>query len=283
MNFDFELVNVITKFLVTHKTLIASLIINIILICISIKGLDLLYKNVHEKLKNHKSDAPLLRLLPILIKVLKVLVVFVLVASFLQTNGYSVTSLIAGFGIAGMAVGFAAKEAIANIFGSFELISDKVYKVGDYIQFNGMEGTVQDINFRSTKIITMNNYTINIPNNIIANTAVLNMTTAPCRRIDMFIGIEYSTPNEKINRATEILKEICTDNPMVEENTLAFVSDLDASQITLRLYVNTKTKIWAEFVEIKSQVIKEIIKRYRAEGISFAFPSQSLYVQNINA
>ena len=139
-----------------------------------------------------------------------------------------------------------------------------------------------DINFRSTKIMTMNNFLINIPNNIIANTAVLNMTTIPCRRIDMFIGIEYSTPNEKIPRAVDILKQVCVDNPMVEDNALAFVSELDASQITLRLYVNTKTKNWAEFVEIKSEVIKEIVKRYREEDISFAFPSQSLYVQNVN-
>ena len=114
-----------------------------------------------------------------------------------------------------------------------------------------------------------------------ANTAVLNMTPIPCRRIDMFIGIEYSTPNEKIARAVEILKQVCIDNPQVEDNALAFVSELDASQITLRLYVNVKTPVWSEYVEIKSDVIKEIVKRYREEDISFAFPSQSLYVQNV--
>lgn len=281
MEFDFDLIDEIGKFLMTHKTLIASLIVNIILILVVSKFLDVLHRKIHEKLKTHTSDAPLLRLLPLSIKILKFILISILIISFLQTNGYSVTSVIAGFGIAGMAVGFAAKEAIANIFGSLAVISDKVYKVGDYIQFNGMEGTVTDINFRSTKISTMNNYVVNIPNNIMANTAVLNMTPIPCRRIDMFIGIEYSTPNEKIDRAVEILKQVTKENPLVEDNALAFVSDLDASQITLRLYVNTKTKIWAEFVEIKSQVIKEIVKRYREEGISFAFPSQSLYVQNV--
>ena len=281
MEFDFDLIDEIGKFLITHKTLIASLIVNIILILVVSKFLDVLHRKIHEKLKTHTSDAPLLRLLPLSIKILKFILISILIISFLQTNGYSVTSVIAGFGIAGMAVGFAAKEAIANIFGSLAVISDKVYKVGDYIQFNGMEGTVTDINFRSTKISTMNNYVVNIPNNIMANTAVLNMTPIPCRRIDMFVGIEYSTPNEKIDRAVEILKQVTKENPRVEDNALAFVSDLDASQITLRLYVNTKTKIWAEYVEIKSQVIKEIVKRYREEGISFAFPSQSLYVQNV--
>ena len=282
MEIDMELFEKIMHFGMTHKTLIVGFIVNVILILFINKSLDILSNKTREKLQKYKSDSPLLRLLPIAIKVIKVLIIFVLVASFLQTNGYSVTSLIAGLGIVGMAVGFAAKEAIANVFGSFELITDRVYSVGDYIQFNGIEGTVMDINFRSTKIMTMNNFLINIPNNIIANTAVLNMTTIPCRRIDMFIGIEYSTSNEKISRAVDILKQVCVDNPMVEDNALAFVSELDASQITLRLYVNTKTKNWAEFVEIKSEVIKEIVKRYREEDISFAFPSQSLYVQNVN-
>lgn len=278
---NIDLIEVIGKFLVTHKVMIASLIVNIVLILVVNKVLDVLHKNVHEKLKKHTSDSPLLRLLPLSIKILKFVIISVLIISYLQTNGYSVTSVIAGFGIAGMAVGFAAKEAIANIFGSLAVISDKVYKVGDYIQFNGMEGTVTDINFRSTKISTMNNFIVNIPNNIMANTAVLNMTPIPCRRIDMFIGIEYSTPNDKISRAVEILKQVCIDNPNVENDALAFVSDLDASQITLRLYVNVTTPKWAEYVEIKSDVIKEIVKRYREEDIAFAFPSQSLYVQNV--
>ena len=282
MEFDLEIIDLIGKFIATHKALIVSIFANILLIYLTIKGLNILQSNLTNKLKVHKSDGPLLRLLPPFIRVLKFVIVFLIIASFLQSNGYSVTSLIAGFGIAGMAVGFAAKEAIANIFGSFAVISDNVYRVGDYIQFNGMEGTVKEINFRSTKIVTMNNFIINIPNNIMANTAVLNMTPIECRRIDMFIGIEYSTPNEKISRAVEILKEVVMAHEKVENNPLAFVHELDASQITLRLYVNTKTKMWAEFVEIKSEVIKEIVKRYREEGIQFAFPSQSLYVQNVN-
>ena len=142
-----------------------------------------------------------------------------------------------------------------------------------------MEGTVTDINFRSTKLITMDNYVINIPNNIIADSAITNITTIKARRIDMFIGIEYSTSNEKISKAVEILKTAAINNPQVEDDPLAFVSSLDDSQITLRLYVNTKTRLWAEYCLIKDAVIREIIKRFREEGIEFAFPSQTVYVQ----
>ncbi len=279
MDFSTKLTESLGKFFLTHKVLIFSIIINVIIIYISIKALDLLYAKVQEKLKNHKSEAPILRLVPVLIKILKILILFVIIASFLQSNGYSVTSLIAGFGIVGMAVGFAAKETIANVFGSFAVIWDRVYKVGDFIRFNGMEGTVTDINFRSTKLITMDNYVINIPNNIIADSAITNITTIKARRIDMFIGIEYSTSNEKISKAVEILKTAAINNPQVEDDPLAFVSSLDDSQITLRLYVNTKTRLWAEYCLIKDAVIREIIKRFREEGIEFAFPSQTVYVQ----
>ena len=84
------------------------------------------------------------------------------------------------------------------------------------------------------------------------------------------------------NGSEKSLLNIFKSLSKVENNPLAFVHELDASQITLRLYVNTVTPKWAEYVEIKSEVIREIVKRYREEGISFAFPSQSLYVQNVN-
>ncbi len=279
MEFNSKVADYLAKFFVTHKALVFSVIINIIIIYVSIKALDLLYWKAQERLKNHKSDAPLLRLVPVIIKIVKIVILFIIIASFLQSNGYSVTSLIAGFGIVGMAVGFAAKETIANVFGSLAVIWDRVYKVGDFIRFNGMEGTVKDINFRSTKIVTMDNYVINIPNNIMADSAITNLTTIRARRIDMLIGIEYSTPNEKIARAVEILKSVAIDNPKVEDDPLAFVSELDSSQITLRLYVNSKTRIWAEHCLIKDEVIREIVRRFREEGINFAFPSQSIYIE----
>ena len=146
--------------------------------------------------------------MPIITKTAKVIIVFLLLAGFLQSFGYNVSSLIAGFGITGLAVGFAAKEAIGNIFGSIGLLADRVYKVGDYIAFDGMEGTVTDVNFRSTTIVTLEGFEVNIPNNLLANNEITNVSKATQRRIDLSVDIEYGTSNEKIDRACEILKEI---------------------------------------------------------------------------
>ena len=106
------------------------------------------------------------------------MVIFIALTGFLQSQGYSVSSILAGFGIGGIAVGMAAKDALANIFGSLEILSDHVYRIGDYVKINDIEGYVEDINIRSTKIRDLDNFLISIPNNIAANALITNVSQA---------------------------------------------------------------------------------------------------------
>ncbi len=136
-----------------------------------------------KKLRNrHSTDNALLSFMPILNKVAKVTILFIAVVTLLQSHGYSITSLVAGFGITGLAVGLGAKETISNMFGSFALLADKTYRVGDYIIINqtiqdhSVEGIVEEINLRSTKLRTNDSSLIIIPNNVIANGVVKNTT-----------------------------------------------------------------------------------------------------------
>ena len=184
---------------------------------------------------------------------------------------------IAGFGITGIAVGFAAKEAISNVFGSIGLLADRVYKVGDYIAFDTYEGTVSEINFRSTTITTIEGFDVNIPNNLLANNEITNISKAKERRIDLSIDIEYGTSNEKIDRACEILKEIALNDPEIKDNFEAIIDSMAPSSIVVRLIAYTSATAGSQVRRVKSKVIREIIQRYRAEGIEFAFPSMSLY------
>jgi MscS family membrane protein len=217
--------------------------------------------------------------MPVLSKIIKSIVVFMLLAGFLQSFGYNVSSLIAGFGITGLAVGFAAKEAIGNIFGSIGLLADKVYKIGEYISFNGYEGTVEKINLRSTTIRTLSGYPVNIPNNILANEEITNITHVNKRRLDISVDIEYGTPNEKIDKAIEILKDIAEKDEKIIKGAQAFINDLAPSSIVVRLFAQTKVTNYYQFLEYKGNIIREIIHRFRAEGINFAFPSTSIYVE----
>ena len=268
----------ILKFLGVHAKFIIGVVVNIILIWGISSIIDIFSKNIDKKLRQKNSDSPLLHLLPVLSKILKAVIVFLLLAGFLQSFGYNVTSLIAGFGITGLAVGFAAKEAIGNVFGSVGLLADRVYKIGDYIKFNGYEGFVENINLRSTTIRTLEGFVVNVPNNQLSNEEITNVSMANSRRIDITVDVEYGTSNEKLDTACRILKEIAEENPTILDNVEVFFDNLAASSIQVRVVAYTREVSWAKYVHIKSNIIKQIITRYREEGIEFAFPSTSVYM-----
>lgn len=268
----------IIKFIETHMKFVIGVGINILLIWLGCKIVDVFYNKLERKLRAKNSDSALYNLLPVLSRILKATIVFILLAGFLQSFGYNVSSLIAGFGITGLAVGFAAKEAIGNIFGSVGLLADRVYKIGDYIKFNGYEGTVENINLRSTSVRTLEGYLVNVPNNQLANEEITNVSQAYKRRIDISVDIEYGTSNEKIDRGLEILKEIAATNDTILEGEMAFIDNMAPSSIQLRLVAYTNQASWADWVEVKSCIIKQIIHKFRDEGIEFAFPSTSIYM-----
>lgn len=271
---------IIVNFFVKHASVILGAIINLILIGVLCKLTDAFNNKVERKLLKKHPDSPLINLMPILTRIAKVVIVFVIIASFLQSCGYNINSVIAGFGITGLAVGFAAKEAIANVFGSIGLLADRVYKVGDYISFDGYEGTVVDVNFRSTTITTLEGFEVNIPNNLLANNEITNVSKAKQRRIDISVDIEYGTSNEKIDRACEILKEIAINKPELNDGFESIIDSMAPSSIIVRLIAYTNLTAGSDVRMIKSAVIREIIHRFREEGIEFAFPSVSLYKAN---
>ena len=261
----------IVDFLIKHANFIVGIIINLIIINIFCRLADAFNKKIEKNLLKKHPESPLVNLMPILI-------VFVILASFLQSCGYNINSVIAGFGITGLAVGFAAKEAIGNVFGSIGLLADRVYKVGDYIAFDSYEGTVTEINFRSTTIKTIQGFDVNIPNNLLANNEITNYAKPTERRIDLIVDIEYGTSNEKIDKACQILQEIAEINSEIKDGALAFIENLASSSIQIRLVAYTSQSTWAGATLVKSRLIREIIHRYREEGIEFAFPSTSVYM-----
>ena len=272
------IVKPIFSFLGVHAKFIIGVLVNIVLIWAVCKVCDAFTRRIEYKLKSRNTDSPLLNLMPVLNKIVKAIIVFMLLAGFLQSFGYNVTSLVAGFGITGLAVGFAAKEAIGNIFGSLGLLADRVYKIGDYIKFNGYEGTVENINLRSTTIRTLEGFVVNVPNNVLSNEEITNVSQANKRRIDITVDVEYGTSNEKLDVACKILKDIADNDATILSGAETFIENMAPSSIQVRLVAYTSETSWAGHAHVKSNVIREIIYRYRAEGIEFAFPSTSVYM-----
>ncbi len=272
------IVKPIFSFLGVHAKFIIGVLVNIVLIWAVCKVIDVFTKRIELRLRSKNTDSPLLNLMPVLGKIIKSIIVFLLLAGFLQSFGYNVTSLIAGFGITGLAVGFAAKEAIGNIFGSFGLLADRVYKIGDYIKFNGYEGTVENINLRSTTVRTLEGFIVNVPNNVLSNEEITNVSQANKRRIDISVDVEYGTSNEKLDVACNLLKEIAERETRILDGAETFIDNMAPSSIQVRLVAYTKETSWAGHAHVKSDIIRQIIHRYREEGIEFAFPSTSIYM-----
>ena len=269
----------IVMFLGKHTPFILGVIINVVLIMVINKVINIFEMKLSSKLREKHSDSTLVNLLPVLIKVLKAVIIFMLLVGFLESFGYNVSSIIAGFGITGLAVGFAAKEAIGNVFGSVGLLGDRVYKIGDYIKFDNIEWYVEKINLRSTSIRTLDNFVVNVPNNTIANEAITNVSKCKKRKIDITVGVEYGTSNEKLDRAVEILKDIATnDEKIIGSGMFTSIEALADSSINIRLFAYTSETAWAKYKVIKGNIIRQIIHRFREEGIEFAFPSTSVYM-----
>lgn len=264
-----------------EKGLIA-LGINLLLIIVLFTIIDIVDKKIIERIKNTEANSPLLRFLPIIMKLIKAIIIFIAITGLLQSQGYSISSILAGFGIGGIAVGMAAKDALANIFGSIEILSDHAYKIGDYVKINGIEGYVEDINIRSTKIRDLDHFLINIPNNIAANTVITNVSRAKKRFINITFDVVYSTDNDKIQLAQEILKECATNHKDILNEFTVAIHDLGESSINIRFRGYVKSGSYDKFLKVRGEFIEEAVKKYRLAGIDFAFPSRSIYIESDN-
>ncbi|MBS5802527.1 MAG: mechanosensitive ion channel family protein [Brachyspira sp.] len=273
-----DYINKIGKVLETiHFGLIAEIIINLVILVLFSKAIDVFDNRLRKKFAAN-DNVQMIKFIPILTRTLKAVVFFVILAALLQSHGYSVSSLIAGFGITGLAVGFAANATIANVFGTIAIISDKAFEVGDYIKLGSLEGTVEDINLRSTKLRTLDNALTIIPNSTVSNGEIVNVTKAHKRRILETIGVTYDTSDEKLKRAIEILEDILQKNSEIYGDYVVFLDTLADSSINIKMNAYVKTNNYVKFLKIKEIVMLEVIKRFREEGIDFAFPSRTLYM-----
>jgi len=270
----------ICDFFTTNSTLLSQILVHIALFVAVMYVVDHTVKNLKQRIYANSDNASLYNILLFGAKVVKIVALILILGSFLQCRGYSLTSLVTGLGITGLAVGLAAKEMLASLLGSISIMTDRVYKVGDYISINGVEGIVEAVNFRSTKIRTIANTLITIPNNITADTIVHNRSESEFFRLIETFDVEYGTSDEKIEEGLRILHEICDNDENIQKGHIAMVSGLADSSVKLQLIANTNTNNWMTFLEIKNRLFKTVLSRFRKSGINFAFPSKTVYLRN---
>jgi MscS family membrane protein len=150
------------------------------------------------------------------VKVFTVLIAFILV---IQNLGYSVSSLLAGLGIGGLAVALAAQNTLSNIFGSIMIFIDKPFVIGDWIVVKDVEGIVEDVGFRTTKIRTWEKNEVSIPNSIVSNEVIQNFTRRPQRRVNNVLTVTYDTTPEQLEQAIQIVRDILGNHPKIDKET----------------------------------------------------------------
>ena len=198
--------------------------------------------------------------------------------------GWQINALVAGAGIAGLAVAFAAQDTIANLFGSFMLLLDRPFRVGERVVIGGVDGPVESIGFRSTRIRTMDGNLVSMPNKITADSVVENIGRRPHIKWSFVVGLVYDTPYEKMRKAVEILRDVLKDHPGMSPDLPPRVYFVEFADYSLNIsvtvwYHGVKQPLdWWEYQEWREKTNFEIMERFEAEGLEFAFPTQTMYL-----
>ncbi len=220
-----------------------------------------------------------------LVKAIKATFIFIGAATILQIWGIEVGPILAGLGLFGVAVALGAQDLFKNLISGILIIAEKRFNTGDFIKVEGtVEGIVESIGFRSTVVRRLDSAPVFVPNAQLSDTAVINFSSRRHRRINWTIGVEYRTSTDQLRTIRdEIESYILGNDAFVKppENLLFVrVNKFSDSSIDIMLYCYTKTTDWGEWLKVKESLayaIKEIVEN---AGSAFAFPSQSLYIEN---
>ncbi len=244
----------------------------------SMKLVDLLMGYWHLKAAADSDREFREQIFPIIRKTLKAFVVVVAALVTLSNVGIDITAVIASLSIGGLAVGLAAQDTLANLFGAVAILLDKPFRIGDQITVDGLTGVVETIGLRSTRIRNLDGHLVTIPNKTIGNATLTNVTSRANIKTTMNIGITYDTPAEKVRRALALLEEIYKGHPKTADLLISFNKFGDSA-------LNLQVIHWWGATDMKDylagmQDINLAIKdRFDAEDISFAFPTQTVYLK----
>lgn len=191
-----------------------------------------------------------------------------------------ITSLLAGLGIGGLAFALAAKDTIENLFGSITVLMDRPFNIGDWINVDGMDGTVEEIGMRSTRIRTFYNSLITIPNSNLIKAKVDNYGRRKYRRIKTTIAITYNTPPERIEVFCEGIRELIRNHPYTRKDYFhVYLNEFGASSLDILLYCFVQTREWSTELRERHRLFTDIIRLAKRVGVEFAFPTQTLYLE----
>lgn len=238
---------------------------------------SLIFTKLHRRL-NIEFDQIVI---PFLSKALRFIVIAIGFSIVIQEFGYNINSIIAGLGLGGLAVALAAQDALSNLFGGIVIITEKPFSIGDWIKTPSVEGTVEDISFRSTTVRTFAQAAVVVPNATLVKEPITNWSKMGKRQITFQLQIAYGTPAEKLHVVVQKINEHLRNHQDVHQETIfATFDQFDTYSYNIFLYFFTKTTNWGEYLQVKQAINFEILNILEESGVELAYPSRKLYVRS---
>lgn len=243
-----------------------------------LKALDLLLGYWKQRAATEADKLFSDHLYPVIRKTLRGLLILGAVLLTADNLGFKVTSILAGLSIGGLALGLAAQDTVANVFGAVAIFLDRPFRIGDRIRVDTYDGVVEAIGLRSTRIRSLEGFLVTIPNKTMGNANITNVSARPTIRSLFNLGITYDTPPAKVQEALSILRQVFRAHPNTADVLITF-NEYAASALNLQIvhwWNNTDFRAYLAGLEGMNLEIKE---KFDRAGIGFAFPTQTLYVR----
>ncbi|MBC8343755.1 MAG: DUF3380 domain-containing protein [Bacteroidetes bacterium] len=222
------------------------------------------------------------QLVPLVTKSMKVFIVIIGVLFILQNLDFNIMALLAGISIGGIAFALAAQDTIKNLFGSLMIFLDKPFQIGDWIINDSVDGTVEEVGFRSTRIRTFQNSLISIPNGKLADLAIDNMGLREYRRFKTDLSLTYDTPPAKVESFIEGIRAIIKTHPHTRKDYyIVQLNSLGSYSINVMLYVFFISETWQLELKYRHELLILIMKLAEELKIRWAFPTETLFIEEV--
>ncbi len=229
--------------------------------------------------KNMQRDPTALTAIHIFTLIWKIVAFSIIILIMLDQMGFNITTLLAGLGVGGIAVAFALQNILSDIFGSLAIIFDKPFKVGDIIKFNDFTARVEQVGLKTTRLRNVNGDQIVYSNNEILKTTIQNFGKIQDRRAVVTLGVTYETPFEKLEKVPELVRQCIFSQKGTRIDSI-MCSQLADSSINFEvIYLGSELSM-ADWKNIQHNVNMEILRVFNQEGISFAYPTRTVYTKS---
>jgi MscS family membrane protein len=224
------------------------------------------------------------QLVPLVRRALKVSIVAIGAVFVLQNLQIDVASLVAGLGLGGLAFALAAKDTISHVFGSITIFLDKPFQIGDWVDTCGVEGIVEEVGFRTTRVRTFYNSLVSIPNGKLTDAIIDNYGMRQFRRCSTTVSLTYATTPEQMEAFCAGVRAIIAAHPRTRKDAYeVHFSGFGAASLDVMLYFFFSVKSWSEELRARHEVFLDVHRLAERLGVEFAFPTQTLHVETMAA